>query len=137
MSLGQVDYFLDQNVIDHDLEYRSSGDHLVRVKAVILKDDNTFTEKSYGQEGGDTYTLTFNAATDPDIVKALSEAKLKRFAEGYRGRLQTFMIPYATHSMTARVVDPEFKRDDRYHIDATTLRFGDGITIDVELGIKV
>jgi hypothetical protein len=136
-SYGNVEYFLDQNVIDHDLEYRNPGDQKIQVKAVVLKPDNTFTEEAYGEPGGDTVTLTFNKGENPELVKQLTDLKLKRYAEGYRGRIQTFMIPFANHSMTARLVDPEFIRDDSYHIDSTTLKFGDGITIDVELGIKV
>lgn len=136
-NYGEVEYFLDNNVIDHDLEYREDGDFNVQIKSVILKADNTFEENTYGESGGELVTLTFNANSDPDIVKTLSETRLKKYAKGYRGSLKSFMVPYARHSMTARVVDPEFQRDEKYHIDSTHLKFGDGIDITVDLGINV
>lgn len=136
-GLGDVEYFLDQNVARHNLEYQSADQKKVQIKTVLLKPDNTYEEQTYGIPGGDLFVMNFNKGESSDLIKQLAQIRQSKYLESYKGSLTTFMVPFARHGMIARVVDPEYSRDSRHYIDGTKIQFDDGVLITVDLGIKV
>lgn len=139
LDLGEVTYDLNNNVIDHNkLEYRRLDQNKLLIKAKSLQKDNTFLEVEVGDEGGHQIPQFYRHVSSKDELKQLAQEDLKKLKyEGYRGSLRTFMVPFARHGMTARIIDTDLGRDSRHIIDSTVLRFEDGITIDVGIGIKL
>lgn len=146
-KLNQATYDLTQNVIDHSkLEYRTIDQNNIKLKAVSLLKDNQFIEVEVGDESGSTVQRFFPGITSESALKQLAEEEIKRIKfEGYRGTIKSFMVPFSQHGMTALIQDPDYgsnennelRRSGTYDIDSTVLKFGDGITIDVEIGLKV
>ena len=72
-------------------------------------------------------------------MKALAEQELKRYSfDGYRGKIETFLVPFAEPGMVAAVTDPIYSdRSGDYFIESTEVKFGrNGGRRMVELGIK-
>lgn len=136
-----VKYVLRENVItDSDLKYQRAEDVRLKVKAVCYYRDGSRIEGEIGEEGGETKTLYYYDVKNAKELKALAEAELKRYSyDGYRGKIETFLLPYALPGMVARLDDPVYQeRSGTYYIESTEVSFGtSGARRNVEIGIKV
>lgn len=136
-----VKYRLRYNVIrDDDLKYQFAQDVKLKVKAVCYYKDGTRIEGEIGQEGGETKTLYFYDVKDAGELKSLAGQELKRHSfDGYRGKIETFLFPYALPGMVAALDDPIYQeRSGNYYIESTETTFGTGgARRSVEIGIKV
>lgn len=73
-------------------------------------------------------------------MKSLAGQELKRHSfDGYRGKIETFLFPYALPGMVAALDDPIYQeRSGNYYIESTETTFGTGgARRSVEIGIKV
>lgn len=136
-----VKYQLRYNVIkDDDLKFQLAQDVKLKVKAICYYKDGTKIEGEIGEEGGETKTLYYYDVKDAQELKALAQEELKRYSfDGYRGKIETFLIPYALPGMVAELDDPIYQeRSGNYYIESTEVTFGTGgARRKVELGIKV
>ena len=136
-----VKYQLRYNVIkDEDLKYYRAADYKLKIEAKSYDKDGTKLEASVGADGGEAKTLWFYNVTDASQLKTLAEQELQRYSfDGYRGKIETFLMPYAEPGMIAAVTDPLYnERSGNYYIESTETRFGtNGARRKVELGIKV
>jgi hypothetical protein len=135
-----VRYEIGTNVIDNDLEWVDETDTRIRIKAVNIRKNNTKVSKEYGDADGELRTLYFyNVGSEADL-KRLAEAEARKYKyTGYKGGLNTFLLPNALVGNVARVSDPQFAdRAGDYLIDKVTTKFGtEGARRKVELGLKV
>ena len=72
-------------------------------------------------------------------MKALAQEELKRYSfDGYRGKIKTFLFPYALPGMVANLEDKVYnERSGDYFIEAVDVLFGmSGTRRIVEIGIK-
>ena len=123
-----------------DLKYQFAQDVKLKVKAVCYYKDGTRIEGEIGQEGGETKTLYFYDVKDAGELKSLAGQELKRHSfDGYRGKIETFLFPYALPGMVAALDDPIYQeRSGNYYIESTETTFGTGgARRSVEIGIKV
>lgn len=136
-----VKYQLRYNVIrDDDLKYRLASDVKLKVKAVCFKKDGTKVEGTIGAEGGVTKTLYFYDVESMAELKTLAEQELKKYSrDGYEGKIETFLFPYAEPCMTAVLTDKTYPdRDGRYYVEGVETNFGtNGARRMVSLGIKM
>ena len=136
-----VKYKLRYNVIkDDDLKYYKADDYKLKVEAKSYDKDGSKLEATVGADGGEAKTLWFYNVTDKAQLKTLAEQELQRYSfDGYRGQLETFLIPFAEPGMIAKVTDPLYnERSGDYYIESTEVKFGtSGARRKVELGIKV
>ncbi len=136
-----VKYKLRYNVIkDDDLKYYKASDYKLKIEAKSYDKDGAKLEASVGTEGGEAKTLWFYNVNDQAQLKTLAEQELQRYSfDGYRGQLETFLIPFAEPGMVADVTDPLYsERSGNYYIESTEVKFGNnGARRKVELGIKV
>ncbi len=141
-TLDQVDYSMTWNVISNDLTYRKADQVRVKVKAIGITPDNKKIEIETGDGDGEQRTLYFYNITDKIKHKELAEEELVKMKfEGFEGKLNTFLIPFAIHGETAVIRDPQYNegRAGRYVIDAVTTTFdtSNGAKRSVEIGIKI
>ncbi len=136
-----VKYQLRYNVIkDDDLKFQLAQDVKMKVKAICYYKDGTKIEGEIGEEGGETKTLYYYDVKDAKELKALAQEELKRYSfDGYRGKIETFLIPFALPGMVAELDDPVYReRSGNYYIESTEVTFGTGGgRRKVEIGIKV
>lgn len=134
-----VKYGLGQNVIENDLEWVDEDDTRIKIKAILVKQDNTKIEKTYGDSDGELRTLYFYNVSESNLQNlALAEAKKYKYA-GYKGGLKTFLVPNVAVGNVARISDPQFKdRAGDYLVDKVTTTFGtQGARRKIELGLKL
>lgn len=137
----KVKYELRYNVIkDDDLKFQLAEDVKLKVKAVCYYKDGTKIEGELGEEGGETKTLYYYDVKNAQELKALAQEELKRYSfDGYRGKIETFLFPYALPGMVACLDDPVYQeRSGNYYIESVDVSFGmSGARRNVEIGIKV
>lgn len=138
---GMVKYRLRYNVIkDDSLKFQLAEDVKLKVKAICYYKDGTKIEGEIGEEGGETKTLYYYDVKDAGELKALAQQELKLYAfDGYRGKIETFLFPFALPCMVAQLDDPVYQeRNGNYYIESTEVHFGtSGARRIIEIGIKV
>lgn len=136
-----VKYELRGNVLkDDDLKFYRAEDYKLKVNAKTYDADGSKIEASVGADGGEAKTLWFYNVTDKAQLKTLAEQELQRYSfDGYRGKIKTFLVPYAQPCMIAELTDPVYnERSGNYYIESTEVEFGtSGARRNVELGMKM
>ena len=137
----KVKYQLRYNVIkDDDLKFQLAADVKLKVKAICYYKDGTKIEGELGEEGGENKTLYYYDVKDAKELKMLAQEELKRYLfDGYRGKIETFLFPFALPGMVAELDDPVYQeRSGNYYIESVDVSFGTGgARRKVEIGIKV
>ena len=135
-----VKYVLRENVIsDDELKYQLAADVRLKVKAVCYYKDGTKIEGELGEDGGEVRTFYYYDVKDAAELKTLAEEELKRYSfDGYRGKIKTFLLPYALPGMVAGIEDKVYnERSGDYFIESVETSFGTGGgRRTVEIGIK-
>ena len=128
-----VKYRLRYNVIrDDDLKYQLAEDVKLKIKAVCIYRDGTKVEAKIGSDDG--------TEKDEKELAALAQAELKRHSyDGYSGKIQTFLLPFAAPCMLAELEDEVYRyRNGRYYIESVETTFGTGGgRRTIEIGLKV
>jgi len=136
----EVKYRFGYNVIDNNLEWMAAEDVRLKVKAIHIRKNNTKVEKTVGDADGEQRTLYFyDLPNGADLEKVAKQEILKYKFSGYKGGLNTFLLPNAAPGNVANVDDTQFdERDGKYLIDkvVTTISTG-GARRKVELGLKL
>lgn len=136
-----VRYRLRENVIsDDDLTYQHADDVKLKVKAVCIYRDGTKVEATVGADGGREKTVYFYDVKDQKELSILADAELKRSRyDGYAGKLETFLFPFAAPGMVARVEDYLYRdRSGSYYVEGVETTFGtSGARRKVDIGVKV
>jgi hypothetical protein len=136
-----VKYGLRENVIrDDDLKYQLAEDVKLKIKAVCIYRDGTQVEATIGASDGTEKTIYFYDVKDKSELSALASAELKRYSyDGYSGKIETFLFPYAAPAMLAELRDAVYnERDGRYYVESVNVSFGrSGARRTVEIGLKI
>ena len=136
-----VKYRLRYNVIrDDDLKYQLAEDVKLKIKAVCVYRDGTKVEAKIGADDGTEKTMYFYDVKDEKELAALAQAELKRHSyDGYSGKIQTFLVPFAAPCMLAELEDDVYRyRNGRYYIESVETMFGtSGGRRTIEIGLKV
>ncbi|MFI3322085.1 MAG: hypothetical protein R3Y50_06125 [Rikenellaceae bacterium] len=136
-----VKYRLRYNVINDDsLKYQLSEDVRLKIKAICYYKDGSKIEGALGEDGGEQRTLYYYDVKDAQELKTLAGEELERYSfDGYRGKITTFLLPYAMPGMIASVEDTVYKeRGGDYFIESTEVSFGtSGGRRTVEIGLKL
>lgn len=136
----KVRYCLRYNVIkDDELKFQNAADTRLRVKAICYYKDGSKVEGEIGEQGGEQKTLYFYDVKDAGELKKLAQAELQRYSfDGYRGKITTFLEPYALPGMVAQIEDLVYEeRGGNYFIESVDTSFGTGGGRRVlEIGMK-
>lgn len=137
----EVKYKLRYNVIsDDDLTYQLAEDVKISIKAKCVYANGTEVEATAGVEGGEQKTLHFYDVEDEKELATLAKLEVERLSyDGYRGKITTFLQPYAEPNMVAVIVDEIYnKRDGRYLIESVDTTFStSGARRQIEIGRKI
>lgn len=138
---GEARYELRNNVIsDNGLKYLLASDTKMEVNAVCWKKDGTKVTAKIGESGGIVKNLYFYDVEDMAQLKGLAERELCKYSrDGYEGKIETFLFPYAEPCMKAVLKDPTYpERDGSYYIEGVETLYGTkGARRHVSLGIKI
>lgn len=138
---NRVNYELRGNVIkDDDLKFYRADDYKLKVEAKSYDRNGAKLEATVGAEGGESKTLFFYDVTDAAQLQSLADAELKKYSfDGYRGKIETFLNPFAEPGMVANITDQTYsQRSGSYYVESTEVKFGrSGARRIVELGIKI
>lgn len=126
---GEVKYELGTNTLkDDQLKYRDADDVSLKIKAVLIRPDNTKLEVEVGDPSGSLRTLHFyNVSSQADLTKLANEEMKKYKYSGYEGRITTFIQPFAQPGMKGVIRDINYpERDGTYYITKTTVKADTG-----------
>jgi len=136
-----VKYALRKNVIkDDDLKYQLAADVKLKIKAVCIYRDGTKVEAEIGTSDGTEKTIYFYDVKDKNELATLANAELKRYSyDGYSGKIETFLFPFAAPAMLAELRDEVYnERDGRYYVESVAVNYGrSGARRTVEIGLKI
>lgn len=124
---GQIAvYDLNLNIVENNLEFLKAEDRRIKVRYTYIDKENKRTTIEVGDEDGELRTFHTTVLQDATKMKELAEAELQSLKyEGYGGSVQSFLIPFATRGMTAKILDSEYpNRDGNYYINKVETRFG-------------
>ena len=135
-----VNYRFRYNVIkDDDLTYQRADDVKLKIKAICIYRDGTKIEATIGGSGTEK-TLYFYDVEDQSELAVLAQAELQRYSyDGYSGKIETFLQPYARPCMVANITDPVYpERDGQYYIEGVKTTYGmSGARRVIEIGLKI
>ncbi len=136
-----IKYQLDYNVIkSNELIYELTKDNPFQVKAICYDRSGEKLEAESGNKEGATKTLYFYDVEDKNQLLLLAQAEHMRYSyDGYKGKIETFLQPYALPGMVASIKDVKYpEREGDYLIESTQVTFNDkGARRMIEIGIKV
>lgn len=146
----QVNYDMNKNIINPStLKFQNEEDVKINVRVVYWDKKGKKNEVSFGDEKNkselgassvETRTIHLYNVEDTTQLKQLAEAELKKYKySGYKGEMDTFLIPYCEPMMTAKVENKQYpERSGVYYVSGTKVSFGTGgarrkVTIDIKL----
>jgi hypothetical protein len=136
---GKVTYSLQKNVQDNKLTFKHTDELKYKIKAISLLKNNKKIEVEAGDSDGELRTLHFRNITDEKKLKELALQEIEKYKyTGYRGTLTAWGLPYCTFGMSATIRDNNYPaREGSYYVEGVVVTFGDGITREIELGVKL
>jgi hypothetical protein len=140
--LGNVTYSLGVNTPKSDeLEYQYAEDVRLKVKAIHINKDNTKFEAEVGEPDGAQRTLYFYSdVKNVAELKNIAQAQLEKLKyTGYTGKITTFLEPFASPGMVAKIKDINYvERQGNYEIRSVNTTFGvNGAKRTIETGKPV
>jgi hypothetical protein len=129
MNIGKdVVFDLNYNLIENNLEFKLKEDRRIKVRFKYKAKDNKETIVEVGDADGeqrDVYTSKFS---DEKIMRILANEELTKLKyNGFDGDVTSFLIPYATRGMKAKIIDKEHtNREGNYFIKKVVTTFGTG-----------
>lgn len=136
----EVIYDLNYNIVSNDLEYKSSDERRIKVRYTYIGKDNTKKEVETGDADGELRTFHTSVISNEKKLKEMAQAEVDKLKyDGYDGTVTSFLIPYATRGMAAKIVDKEYRnREGEYFIKKVVITFGlSGARRKVEIGSKI
>ncbi len=131
------------NLIDDSLEWQEEEDVNIRIKAVHIIKYNTkiirFYPEKENKEGELKTIFVYNLSNIKDLeARAKAEADKYKY-QGYKGSLNSFLLPNAQRGNVANIVNEDFpEKSGKYIVDKVTTTFGTGgARRKVEVGLKV
>ena len=137
-DVGDISFNLSNNVVSHQLEYQNADDLNVRLIVTSKQPDNKEIRAEAGDKDGNVERVKIEHVSDQAALQEIADQRIKNMkAEGYKGHLTAFFMPYAVPMMTAEIIDPDYDRSSKHIVDKVVTTFGQGIRQRVHLGIKV
>ena len=133
-------YEFGENVIDNSLEFVDEKDVKLEIHAIHIRKDNKKIEKLVGDKGGEKRTLYFYNLPNGSDLETVAREEIKKYRyTGFKGSLQSFLIPKIHAGNVAEILDPQYKeRQGRYLVKKMELSYGTGgARRKVTLGLKL
>lgn len=140
-NVGQsVIYDLNYNLVENGLEFRTADERKIKVRYTYMDKANKKKSVEVGDADGELRTFHTTVVSDESQLKKMAQAEIEKLKyDGYDGDVTSFLIPYATRGMTAKIVDTEHpNRKGNYFIKEVTTSFGtSGARRKVKIGNRL
>jgi len=141
-NIGQtVVYDLNYNLVSNDLEFKSKDDRRIKVKYNYMNPKTNKKESiEVGDIDGEQREFTTSVISDTKQLEKLANAAIEKLKyDGFDGDVTSFLIPYATRGMKAKLLDSEHpKREGNYFIKKVVTSYGrSGARRKVTIGTKL
>jgi hypothetical protein len=133
----------NSNLVGDSLEWQEEDDVNVRIKAVYIRKDNTKITRFYPEkenhEGELKTIFVYNLGNIKDLEVRAKQESLKYRYTGYKGSLESFLVPNVERGNVANIVNEVFpEKSGKYIVDKVTTTYGtSGARRKVEIGLKV
>jgi hypothetical protein len=124
-----VVYDLNYNLVENNLEFKSKEERRIKVEFEYINpktNDRKVVEA--GDADGEKRSLKTSVVSDEPTLKKMAEAELEKLKyDGFDGDVTSFLIPFATRGMKAKIIDKEHpNREGNYFIKKVVTTFGTG-----------
>ena len=124
-----VVYDLNYNLVENNLEFKSKEDRRIKVEFEYInpkKNKRTIVEA--GDLDGEKRTLKTSVVSDLVTLQKMADSEVEKLKyDGFEGDVVSFLIPFATRGMKAKLLDNEHpNREGNYFIKKVVTTFGTG-----------
>lgn len=134
-------YDLNYNIVENNLEIADEESKKYLVKySFIEKKDNSKIFVEIGDKDGEKREYKTSIVSDKKILKEMAEEALKKLKiVGFTGSITSFLIPFATRGMVAKIIDNEHPNQaGNYFIKSVVTTYGiSGARRKVEIGNRL
>lgn len=140
-NIGQeVIYDLNYNLVENNLEYKTEDEKRLKIKYTYIDKKNHKKSVEVGDDDGETRPFHTSVISDEAKLREMATAELKKNKyAGFEGSLKSFLLPYATRGMAAKIRDKEHEnREGKYFIKKVVTTFGmDGARREAKISNKL
>jgi hypothetical protein len=138
LQRNRVKLDLNRNTLPpDDLKYDVKELQTYYLKIVNINPDGTKDEYNFGDKKDPEQTFYFNGTHTKEQLKQLADAQLQQQVTGYRGGIETFLIPNTQPGDIALITDQQYSREGRGYIGTVTTTFGSGARRKNEIDISI
>ncbi len=133
-------YDLNYNIISNDLEYKSKEDRKLKIRYTYIDKSNKKHTIEVGDADGELRTYHTSVVSDDKKLVEMAKTEIEKLKyDGFDGSITSFLVPFATRGMKARLIDKDLKDiDESYFIKKVEVNFGiNGARRKVEIGAKL
>jgi hypothetical protein len=122
----EVMYDLNYNLIENNLEFKTKEDRKIRVRYTYTDEEGKKKEVEFGDTGGELRTYRTAIVSDVKVLEQLAQAEIDKLKyDGFEGSVKSFLIPFATRGMKAKLLDQDHKnREGSYFVKKVVTSFG-------------
>ncbi len=123
-----VVYDLNYNLVENNLEFKSKEDRKIKIKYTYIDKTNKRQSIEVGDPDGEQRTFHTSVISDTKKLEEMAKAEIEKLKyDGFEGDVTSFLIPYATRGMKAKILDAEHpNREGNYFIKKVVTTFGTG-----------
>lgn len=136
----QVIYDLNYNLIENNLEYKTKEERKIKVRYTYIAPDNKRKHVEQGDNDGALRSFHTSVVSDENLLREMAKSEVEKLKyDGFDGEVVSFLIPYATRGMVAKIEDKEYPhKKGTYFIKKVVTTFGtDGAKRTVTIGNKL
>lgn len=127
LKKNTVKYVFNRNTINiSDLKYQIKGDTTYKMEVLNQLPSGLVRKFEFGDPHGEVLKMSIPGDKSKDQIKHMAEAVMANYgATGYRGKFETFMIPYIEPGGISSLSDDQFKNRKGNHYTGTVItKFG-------------
>ncbi len=133
-----VKYAVNNNTVNTgDLKYNTADAQKYYVKCINFNNDGSKKEFAFGDKKDTEVKKYYIGTHTNEELQRMAEAELAQQVSGYRGGLETMLLPNVQVGDIADITDVQFKRAGRGYIGTVTTTFGGGARRKVEIDISL
>ncbi|MGL5234061.1 MAG: late control protein [Empedobacter falsenii] len=123
----EVAYDLNYNLVENNLEYKTEESRKIKVRYTYIDKENKKKTVEVGDPDGEVRTFHTSVISDEAKLKEMAKAELIKLKyEGFSGNVKSFLIPFATRGMTAKLINKlKPKQEGKYFINKVITNFSD------------
>jgi len=128
-NIGQtVVYDLNFNLVENSLEFKSKEDRKIKIKYTYIDAKNKRQSIEVGDPDGEQREYHTSVISDMKKLEEMAQAEIEKLKyDGFDGDVTTFLMPFATRGMKAKLIDSEHpNREGNYFIKKVVTSFGTG-----------